>query len=280
MRLSAFAVIAACAVLVPVSAAPAPIRLLVISSSIEEDSPLDRIRFGHAVPPMASYRKYNGNREILNMYTPPPALPAPGKGIPISPGGISVPPKRFNRPGCHGKKARVAILLHKIKMKTIKIGNCLRKVLGWPLIEVKHHHHHHHGQPPHGPNDEEAGGIRVEGGFVSIVTAANIGDEHLRHKHFYKHHGSFLSRLHHSLMALGRWEGRAVAFVFGCGLGVLIRMFCVLAIVSYRACRAHRDDGYATVGIMEEYDSDDETIISIEPPKYIYPVDEKLTVED
>ena len=66
---------------------------------------------------------------------------------------------------------------------------------------------------------EEAGRI------VSIlpfppVTAANGGDwSHIegdhKYRHFHTHHGSFLSRLHHSLMNLGRWEGRAVAFVIG-----------------------------------------------------------------
>jgi len=136
---------------------------------------------------------------------------------------------------------------------------------------------------------DETGPIRVDGGFVSIlpfpaVTAAKGGDWEGDHKygHF---HGSFLSRLHHSLMNLGRWEGRAVAFVIGCGIGVLIRMFWVLAIVFYRSFRGHRDDGYATVGVMEEYDSDDETVISVTspkigPPRYIYPVDEKLAVDE
>jgi len=81
-------------------------------------------------------------------------------------------------------------------------------------------------------------------------------------------------------MNLGQWEGRAVAFVIGCGIGVLIRMFWVLAIVSYRACRGSRDA--AAVIVMEEYDSDDETVVSakVQPPKYIYPVDEKIAVEE
>jgi len=86
-------------------------------------------------------------------------------------------------------------------------------------------------------------------------------------------------------MNLGRWEGRAVAFVIGCGIGVLIRMFWVLAIVSYRVCRGYRDDGYVTVTVMEEYDSDYETVISAPspktgPPRYIYPVDEKIAIEE
>jgi len=133
--------------------------------------------------------------------------------------------------------------------------------------------------------DGKAVPIRVDGGLVSIlpfpgVTIDNsdrLGDEQKSHKH----HGSFLSRLHHSLMNLGHWEGRAVAFVIGCGIGVLIRMFWVLAIVSYRACRGHRDDTYATIAVMEEYDSDDETVIFVppakaDPPNYTYPVDEKI----
>ena len=58
-------------------------------------------------------------------------------------------------------------------------------------------------------------------------------------------------------------------------------MFWVLGIVSYRACRGHREDGYI-VGVLEEYDSDDENIslpsAKAEPPKYVYPVDEKAVV--
>jgi hypothetical protein len=292
MRLSAFAVIAASAALVQVSAAPAPIRLLVISPSVEEDSPVHRLRFGHAVPAIASYRNDNGDRDFLDISPTSGSPTLPGNGLPISSDGKPVPHKRFrHRPSCHGK---VAVLMHRIKIKAIKFGNCFRKALGWPLIEAKHHHHHHlHGKRPQNGKNEEAGGIRVDGGLVSIlpfpgVAAANSGDwagvsdaEH-KHKHSHKHHGSFLSRLHHSLMNLGRWEGRAVAFVIGCGIGVLIRMFWVLAIVSYRTFRGYRDDGYASVTVMEEYDSDDETVISVpiskvEPPKYIYPIDEKST---
>jgi len=86
-------------------------------------------------------------------------------------------------------------------------------------------------------------------------------------------------------MNLGRWEGRAIAFVIGCGIGVLVRMFWVLAIVSYRALRGYRDDGYANVGFIDEDDLDDVIVISSPspksaPPKYIYPVDEKAVTEE
>ena len=250
MRLSAFAVIAASAALgehnclfdqkcrltrvipVQVSAAPAPLRLLVVTSVEEDspfkDSPFKGVRFGHAVPFI--------NRDLLNT-SPPASLPA--SDIPTSPGGQPLPSKPFrHRTGCHGKKAKVAIFIHRIKIKAIKIGNCFRKALGWPLIEVKHHphHHHHHTQPPHHSKDgkdAEAGGIQVDGGFISIlpfpaVTAAKGGDwagdvsdrPHYRH---HRHHTSFLSRLHNSLMNLGRWEGRAVAFVIGVYLSFCLK---------------------------------------------------------
>jgi hypothetical protein len=224
MKLSAFAVIAASAALAQVSAAPAPIRLLVISPSIEEDSPLNGIRFGH---PVAAYRKAVADREFPNISPPLPAYVPPGEGIPTC-GKPVAPPKGFHHPPCfHGRKGNVAIVMHRIKIKAIKIGNCFRKALGWPLIEVRHHrhhHHHHHHAQPTKPQDEETGRTRI-GGFVNIlpfpgVTTDNSGDwagvSDGGHKgHFHKHHGSFLSRLHHSLMNLGRWEGRAVAFVVG-----------------------------------------------------------------
>jgi len=54
-------------------------------------------------------------------------------------------------------------------------------------------------------------------------------DDHLR--------GPFLHRVHHALMSLGPWEGRIVAFVLGCGIGVLLRMFWVLAVLLVRAFR-------------------------------------------
>jgi hypothetical protein len=206
------------------------------------------------------------------------------------------------------------MILQKFKLKAIEVSNTIRKALGWPLIEVKVYYHHAH------KSKEAPGRIHVDGGFVSIlpfpapnhdvngdwvpVSVSHVPpvppqhdapdhnkkheDDHAhRHGHWHGHrlHGSFLSRLHRSLMNLGRWEGRAVAFVIGCGIGVLLRMFWVLGIVAYRTLRGERDDGYVSVTLMEEYDSDDgETVISAptspktaEPPKYTYPVDEKVT---
>jgi hypothetical protein len=51
--------------------------------------------------------------------------------------------------------------------------------------------------------------------------------------------GPFLHRAHRALMSLGPWEGRIVAFVLGCGIGVLVRMFVVLTVLFVRAFRGN-----------------------------------------
>ncbi|KAH9028885.1 hypothetical protein EDB85DRAFT_1969003 [Lactarius pseudohatsudake] len=50
--------------------------------------------------------------------------------------------------------------------------------------------------------------------------------------------GPFVHRVHRALMTLGPWEGRIVAFVLGCGIGVLVRMFWVLSVLLVRALRS------------------------------------------
>ncbi|KAJ3506013.1 hypothetical protein NLJ89_g7108 [Agrocybe chaxingu] len=107
-----------------------------------------------------------------------------------------------------------------------------------------HHHHHDHRRP--GPH-----GFRFE-------------------------RPSFMARLHFSLMNLGPWEGRAVAFVLGCGIGVLLRMFWVLALVTYRAVKSRRQDEheYTQVAVIETFVEP----IAL-PPTYVYPADEKAALE-
>jgi hypothetical protein len=73
-------------------------------------------------------------------------------------------------------------------------------------------------------------------------------------------------------MALGPWEGRAVAFVLGCGIGVLLRMFWVLSVVTYRAIRGERDEEYT---IIEEYSAED---VAVPPPTYTT-IDEKNQIQ-
>jgi hypothetical protein len=89
---------------------------------------------------------------------------------------------------------------------------------------------------------------------------------------------SFMRRVHIALMTLGPWEGRAVAFVLGCGIGVLLRMFWVLAIISYRAIKGAKKERAAEYDyIVFEHYGDAEEIV-VPPPTYV--VDEKVPVEE
>lgn len=125
----------------------------------------------------------------------------------------------------------------------------------------RHHHHHHHG------------GVIQRLGLGCIRNAP------------------FLRRVHVALATLGPWEGRAVAFVLGCGIGVLIRMFWVLVLVAYRSIRGVDQDGsenrndneYTPILVIEEevddscapapaYTNTDEK----NAPKYVSNSDEKM----
>jgi hypothetical protein len=75
-------------------------------------------------------------------------------------------------------------------------------------------------------------------------------------------------------MALGPWEGRAVAFVLGCGIGVLLRMFWVIAIISYRLIRGPREEDEYPEEVIFIADSQE---LILPPPQY---TDEKLLPVD
>ncbi|KAJ6483916.1 hypothetical protein C8R45DRAFT_757782, partial [Mycena sanguinolenta] len=78
---------------------------------------------------------------------------------------------------------------------------------------------------------------------------------------------SFLMRVHFALMSLGAWEGCAVAFVLGCGIGVLLRMFWVLAVLAFRAVRGPSSSGAEYAVVLEDEDDDAEEIF-VAPPMY------------
>ncbi|KAK6977614.1 hypothetical protein R3P38DRAFT_519028 [Favolaschia claudopus] len=101
---------------------------------------------------------------------------------------------------------------------------------------------------------------------------------HPHHPHAFHRAQSFLGRVHFALLSLGPWEGRAVAFVLGCGIGVLLRMVYVLLLVSYRFMfRSPRssaeEDEYTLLEHEDELDAEE---IFVAPPMYTYPVDEKV----
>jgi hypothetical protein len=106
------------------------------------------------------------------------------------------------------------------RQKAVEVSNLFRQALGLPLIKSGSHHT-----------------IKVLPFVGTPNTIASINDKddegntsphghhhhgyhtHGRHRHHKGHHhfgkGSFINRIHYSIMNLGRWEGRAVAFVLG-----------------------------------------------------------------
>jgi len=243
MKLGVFAVVLAAGI---AQVAAQPIRLVIVSSSIQE-SP-ERLRFGHGIeqpPAVAKLVKGPGYKTMIE--------------------GAMVP-----RP-CGGR-AR----LGPIREKGIEISNAFRQALGWPLIEVPNkavdikmiHPGGEHTTRPGPPS---------RGGPHHPPPPPHHGPKH--HHHHHKHHGKhgqgFMTRLHSSIMNLGTWEGRAVAFVLGCGIGVLLRMFWVLAIVTYRAVKGQREEEheYSPVVIIEEYKDSAAPL-----PAYTYPADEKVEI--
>jgi len=64
--------------------------------------------------------------------------------------------------------------------------------------------------------------------------------------------GPFLRRVHRALMMLGPWEGRIVAFVLGCGIGVLLRMFWVMALLLVRGTRGNPEHEETILVCAEE----------------------------
>jgi len=168
----------------------------------------------------------------------PPSLPENHPDIDIS----QLAPKSRHLPGCKGM----------MRTKTIQLSNKLRAVLGLPLIEsgMRSHHlstpyvsmtHQGHGRYHHNAND-----------------GANV----------HRHHAPFVVRFTHALNNLGKWEGRAVAFVFGCGLGVLLRIVYVFAVLLVRSCRGKADEDEGEVEyIVFEADN--------APPAYLTAEEEK-----
>lgn len=219
---------------------------------------------------------------LLVMVTTPANTPSNlrfGHAVPIA--GTPEHPiqiKKVHHCGAH---------IHRFNQKAIEISNLFRQILGLPLIQSGHpgdakigimpfigtaptfqvyngtqpppHH-----PPPHFPRPGHHGEHPKQPG-------------HHGHHHHPGHHrdhrfgrGPFLARIHRSLMNLGPWEGRAVAFVLGCGIGVLLRMFFVLAVVVYRVIKGQRADEheYSQITVIED----------ISPPTYAYSVDEKVAI--
>ncbi|KAH9484756.1 hypothetical protein JR316_0001656 [Psilocybe cubensis] len=204
----------------------------------------------------------------------PHAFPHP---VPIPPNVATMVARPGMRHGCGGGR------MGRFRQKGIEISNAFRQALGMPLIEMS--------TPPHHPQIKP-GDSPTSVGMLQVLPNPILGSSEVPAPHRYHHphhhvhgqmriHGSsFSDRLVHSLMNLGRWEGRAVAFVLGCGIGVLLRMFWVLAVVLYRSVKGSNDDEheYSHITVIEEFDED--AIMRSAPPTYTYPVDEKIAIEN
>jgi hypothetical protein len=124
----------------------------------------------------------------------PSALPENHPPIDVSQSG----PKSRHRPGCKGM----------MRAKTIQLSNKLRAVLGLPLIESGTHSHH---LLSHRISSMSQTG-RIQGWtHHSHERYHNANDK----TDFRRLHAPFIVRFTHALNNLGKWEGRAVAFVFG-----------------------------------------------------------------
>jgi len=217
-----------------------PIRVVVVTSSVSSnshDATPPNVRLGHAAASAAV-----ANADNANIITPSP---------------------------CPGKLMRD---------KAISISNAFRKALGLPLIET---------QPsPSSVNPkgyDHSGIVHIKPlPFIGTPVMPDDEERHVaypHHAHHMKHHNhhhhrnkaSFLWRVHHALMALGPWEGRAVAFVLGCGIGVLLRMFWVMTVVVYRMIKGDsgEDEGGAhEYTLVCEHYADAEAV-EVPPPSYI-----------
>lgn len=231
-----------------------PIRVVIASSGSEVVS---SFRFGLAAAPDGA------------------KLPMP---MPVVHAAEPGQPQHGRRP-CGMKKWRV---------KIFGITSTFRKALGWP--ESEHPHGHGHGHGHHHPMPPPAKNLHILP-FPAIDFSEKQpirpmpphfepGHPHPHHHHGqHKHHGHhrhrhgfhsepFLRRVHHALMALGPWEGRAVAFVLGCGIGVLLRMIWVMTVVTYRMLKGNNDEPEAPeyTFVCEHYAEE----IQTPPPHYVY----------
>jgi len=188
-------------------------------------------------------------------------------------------PDRFVRPQvlpnirrpCHGGHP------NRFKQKAVELSNFFRQALGLPLIAGGHP----------GPAHDGARILFIGTPGSRMELGPNFRENpHPRPHHHHRPHpgphphhrlgqGDFLGRINYSLMNLGRWEGRAVAFVLGCGIGVLIRMIFVLGLVMYRAVKGRRGEEheYSQITIIEQ------VAPKSAPPAYTFPVDEKVPIE-
>ncbi|KAF5377346.1 hypothetical protein D9757_007992 [Collybiopsis confluens] len=177
------------------------------------------------------------------------------------------------RRGCGGARFR---------QKTVEMSNTLRQALGMPLIQTELVYSHFGGS-----KEAHSGLVHVLPYPLTASDESEATGSHSRHNHHHRPHNpgfirqsaTFMKRVHLALMTLGPWEGRAVAFVLGCGLGVLLRMLWVLTVVSYRTIRGTEDeDEDEEIAYIPVFNQQDAEEIFVAPPVYI--LDEKAPLKE
>jgi len=233
MKFSLIVTLAASAGLLQVGAAP--LRVIMISSNTEISDP-GNLPFGH------------------------PPIPAPA---PMWAAGPNIGRINTNHDGAHRRPCGRLSRGGRFRHKAIEISNFFRNALGLPLIKNPHHHPHHKPTPDDGKKFQMLPFIGTPPTFIEItnpgaklegktrgsdaVRILPVMNPKFQNGHFIRPQ-KFSARLCQALMSLGKWEGRAVAFVLGCGIGVLIRMFFVLALIGFRSLKGgQKADGITLV---------------------------------
>lgn len=169
------------------------------------------------------------------------------------------------------------------------IMNRFRAALGLPLIKPHglHAHNDEHNDihpHPHHHEHHDVMNLRPHHQFGDDAPFV-VESELLRPDQS----DSFFARFGHAMQTLSPWESRAITFVLGLGLGSLLRMFIVLAIVivrGRRACRARggRRFGARRCGRGHGRDAEAdaaaiaEPLMLSDPPAYSDEVEEKPKV--
>jgi len=133
----------------------------------------------------------------------------------------------------------------KMAQRVREITNKLREAFGLPLIEASY---------PSISAAEEAHILPYE------------TREHVKLHRSRRRAQTFLRRLRRSVAALSPWEGRALSFVLGCGIGALLRMFFVFTVLIFRSLRSSR--GSSIQLDDQSYDDLPQLIPIGSPPAY------------
>jgi hypothetical protein len=270
--------------------AASPLRVEVITVEQVNGPVPAPFRFGHAA--------HQGNNELVA------EMVRIGDGATTTTGGRG---GRGRKP-CNGMgRSRSAF-----RTKALELSNAFRKALGLPVIvEMYPVHSTSQSSRPSKPTFVEHiaplnnHGKKVEEEFHVVpfmpdqpaVLPVDHNDNDVSilphpHPHRIHHHGHphghihrfdkapFVDRLLISIGMLGKWEGRAVAFVFGAGLGVLLRMFYVLTVVAFRTMkrsnRPTEEQQYVIFVEELEQEAEPTPINVVAPPQYMK--DEKAPI--